>query len=128
MIKQPITVLAAEDEQIVALDLKKILIKNGLKVSAVVSSGEALIEQYKIQKPDIIISDINLKGNCSGIDAVRILNPTDNTPVIFLTGYGDKKTFEKLQEPYPCAFLIKPFDETELIKLIHECVAKYIIE
>ena len=127
MIRHPITVLAAEDEHIVALDLKKILIKNGLKVLAVVSSGEALIEQYKIQKPDIIISDINLKGECSGIDAVRIINRTDNTPVIYLTGYGDKKSFEKLQETYPYAFLIKPFEETELIKLIDDCTAKYIL-
>lgn len=117
------SILIAEDEKLVALDLKMVLINYGFKVHTVAETADELIELYKVIKPDLIISDINLKGEASGIDAIKEINRINGTPVIFLSGYGDELTKKEVNDVKPCEFLLKPFSQRELITTVNRCLS-----
>ena len=80
------TILIAEDDTIVSLDLKLFLKNNNYTIDASVSTGENLIKRYKIQKPDLIIADLQLKGKISGLEAITEIRKLDNTPIIIISG------------------------------------------
>ena len=89
-------ILVAEDEAIIALELKLLLLHNNFNVVGVVKSGEDLINESRKQHPDVIITDINLKGELNGIEAAKMINKKfPKTPVIFVTGYNDEYTHSK---------------------------------
>ena len=113
-------VLVAEDEAIIALEIKQLLSRNNYNVVGVVKCGEDLVKESEQKNPDLIVSDISLKGDLDGIDAVNIIHKSHNTPVIFLTGYGDDSTYLKALTASPSAYLLKPFSERKLIKSVNE--------
>ena len=75
------TILIAEDEAIVSLDLKMLLRNHDFIVCSTVSTGEDLIIEYKLKNPDLIIADLKLKGKVSGFDALKEIRKINNTPV-----------------------------------------------
>ncbi len=107
-------ILIAEDENIIAKDIEKTLIKLGYEVIGSVRSGEKLLEQYPLVKPDLILMDINLEGELSGIDVSKEINKTREVPVIYLTALADNNTLQEAKYTEPSGYLIKPFDEDML--------------
>ena len=103
-------IIIAEDELIIAEDLKRRLNSLGYDVPSVVSSGKRAVREAEILCPDLVLMDIVMKGDMDGIEAAEKIHALD-IPVIFLTAHADKKTFEraKLSEPY--GYIVKPFDE-----------------
>ena len=113
-------VLVAEDEAIIALEIRQLLSRNNYNVVGVVKSGEDLVKESEKKNPDIIVSDIHLDGELDGIEAVNIIHKHKNTPVIFLTGYGDDFTYSKALSASPSDFILKPFSERNLIKSVRD--------
>jgi DNA-binding NarL/FixJ family response regulator len=113
-------VLVAEDKAIIALNLEIVLSLHNYNVVGIVKSGLELIRESKYKNPDIIVSDINLKGILNGIDAVKIIKQLKDIPVIFLTGDSDNSTYQKALTASPSAVMLKPFSERELIKSINK--------
>ncbi len=107
-------ILVVEDEALTALELQKKLVSWGYDVIDIVSSGEKAMEKALELKPDLILMDILLKGNMTGIDAAREIKNKIEIPVIYLTAYCSDETFESAKITQPCAYLIKPFQENEL--------------
>ncbi len=64
-----IKILVVEDEMIVAIDIKNRLIKLGYTVTAIAYSGEEAINKAAEDYPDLVLMDINLKGNIDGVEA-----------------------------------------------------------
>jgi PAS domain S-box-containing protein len=108
------TVLIAEDEGILAIELKKRLEKLGYKVLAVASSGEEAIELAARHKPDLILMDIVLKGEMDGIEAADKIRGLLNVPVIYLTAYSDEDTVKRAKLTEPFGYLVKPYNDKEL--------------
>lgn len=117
-------VLVAEDEAVIALEIKQLLSRNDYNVVGVVRSGEDLIKESKDKNPDIIVSDISLKGNLNGIDAARVIHQFKNIPVIFVTGYGDYSTYLKALTASPTDYLLKPFSERRLINAVKSGIGR----
>jgi CheY-like chemotaxis protein len=115
-------VLVAEDEAIIALEIKQLLLRHNYNVVDIVRSGEDLVKASEEKNPDIIVSDISLKGKLDGIDAARIIHETQDIPVIFVTGYGDDSTYHKALTASPSAFLLKPFSERKLINSVRDSI------
>ena len=65
-------ILVVEDESIVAKDIQVCLRKLGYEVISTCSSGEDAIDKALEMKPDLIMMDIMLKGDMSGIDAAEV--------------------------------------------------------
>ena len=114
------TIIIAEDEVIVSLDLKVLLKHNNFIVSSTVYTGEDLINQYKLKKPDLIIADLKLKGKVSGMEAITEIRKMDNTPIIIISG-SLKSKVKKFADIIPnCEVLEKPFKQSELIYLVNK--------
>ena len=109
-----IKVLIVEDEPLIAEDIAQALEKNEFLVSAVVYSKEDAIEQLNINLPDLVLLDINLSGEMSGIEIAKKINTQYNIPFIFITSYSDKQTLEKAKFTEPSGYIVKPFNEASL--------------
>ena len=76
--------------------------------------GEELLAKASKLKPALIISDINLKGEIDGIEAIARLSESHSIPYIFVTAYDDYKRVVEIYHLEPLAFLKKPIDYVEL--------------
>jgi len=109
-----IKLLIIEDEPLIAEDIAQWLEKNEFVVSAVVYSKEDAMEQLHNNLPDMVLLDINLNGEMSGIDIADKINKVYNIPFIFITSYSDKQTLEKAKYTEPSGYIVKPFNEASL--------------
>jgi len=107
-------VLIVEDELLVAADIEESLQSLGYKVIGSVATGKDAIETVDRQLPDIILMDIMLKGNMTGIDAANIIRQKHNVPIIYLTANADISTIEKAKVSLPYGYIIKPFTDKDL--------------
>ena len=123
-----IKVLIVEDEVITALDIKKSLEKLGFEVLSIEDTGKNAIYKIEKLKPDLVLMDIVLKGEMDGIKTTEFIKNRFDVPVVYLTAYSDKKTFEraKLTEPY--GFIVKPAGIYELKCNIENAFYKYKME
>ncbi len=110
---QPV-VLIVEDESIVAMDIQARLRQMGYSAPAVASTGIEAIERVQEFKPDLILMDINLKGDMDGIEAAAHIKEIRDIPVIYLTAYADDDTLNRAKVTSPAGYILKPFEEREL--------------
>jgi DNA-binding LytR/AlgR family response regulator len=107
-------ILIVEDELLVAADIEESLQSLGYTVIGSVATGRDAIETVERQLPDIILMDIMLKGNMTGIDAANIIRQKHNVPIIYLTANADLATIEKAKVSLPYGYIIKPFTDKDL--------------
>jgi DNA-binding NtrC family response regulator len=107
-------VLIVEDEFIVANDLRLLLMRAGHKVTGIAVSAEEAEELIQQQRPDMVIVDIILEGNLSGIDLARKLR-TENIAFVYLSANSNQEILEQAKTTEPYGFLIKPFREQDLL-------------
>jgi len=107
-------VLIVEDEALVATDIEESLETLGYIVQNAVASGKAAIDEVEKNLPDVILMDIILKGEMTGIEAANIIRQKHNVPIIYLTANADISTIEKAKISLPYGYIIKPFTEKDL--------------
>lgn len=120
-----INILVVEDESIVAKDIQNSLKKLGYNVPAVVASGEAAVDAAGEHKPDLVLMDIMLQGDISGIEAANQIKTQLDIPVIYLTAYADESTLSKAKVTEPYGYIIKPFKEIDLHTSIEMALYKH---
>ncbi|MGB8320712.1 MAG: response regulator [Ignavibacteriaceae bacterium] len=108
-------ILIAEDEIIVSLDLKMLLQRNNYSVITIVSTGEDLISQFNLRKPDLIITDLKLGGKVSGLEAITEIRKIDITPIIIITGLPKSKLKKLLGTISNSVVLEKPFEQSDIL-------------
>ena len=106
--------LIAEDESIVAMELRQSLMIMGYQVTAIVNSGERAIENAQNDPPDLILLDIRLKGELDGIDTANLIRTRFKIPVVFLTAYLDEDKLERAKLTMPFGYLLKPVQDRDL--------------
>jgi len=112
------SVLIIEDEIIHGMMLRSSIENSGYRVLDVISRGEDAITAALDMKPDLIISDILLKGPISGVDVIeKILNQIE-IPFIFLTAFNDSIMMKRAVETSPSAIINKPYDMRMLMDTI----------
>ncbi len=119
-----INVLVVEDESIVSKDIQHSLKKLGYNVVGAAATGEKAIELVRSEKPDVVLMDIMLKGDMSGIDTAEIVHKEVNIPIIYLTAYADEATLAKAKITEPYGYIIKPFKEIDLHTSIEMAIYK----
>ena len=118
-------IVLIENDEIIAQDIKDILEKNNYEVLAVLKSGTDAISAIRALKPDVAIFDVHLQNQMDGVDAVKILNSFISLPVLFITGYTDEKTLDKIHQVTVSSYLLKPFKEQELTAKIQEILKNH---
>lgn len=110
-------VIVVEDNLPFAIDLELNLLSWGHEVQRVFDNGETFLEEYEALKPTLIILDINLNGELTGVLAAEKIKDT-SIPIIFITARNDMETFNSINLPNSIAFLVKPFDMLTLKGMI----------
>ncbi|HWA31069.1 MAG TPA: response regulator [Rhizomicrobium sp.] len=100
-------VLIIEDETIIALDIENLVSEMGHKVAGIATTRDDAIRMAKEQKPDIILTDIQLADGSSGIDAATAILRDFDIPVIFITAYPERLLTG--ERPEPTYLITKPF-------------------
>ncbi len=117
-------ILIVEDEVLIANDVREALQGYGYEVAGVLISGEAAVEFVKKDKPDLILMDIMLEGKMNGIEAAMLIAEENTIPVIYLTAFSDVRTLRKASESNPYGYILKPFDERDLLSIIDKTLHK----
>ena len=113
-------VMIIEDEPIIAADLTDIVSSLGHEVIGVARTHTEALELGKTETTDLILADIQLADNSSGIDAVNDLLKTMDVPVIFITAFPERLLTGDRPEP---AFLIsKPFQEAQVQSAVSQAM------
>jgi len=107
-------ILIVEDELIFAADLKITLERIGYKVCGIAKSVDQALNLLQNQKPEIVLLDIFLKGDLTGIDLAHILREK-HIPFVFLSANSNQEVLVAAKETQPYGFLVKPIREKDLL-------------
>jgi len=107
-------ILIVEDQFVEANNLQLILERAGYEVCTIAHSVPMAVKIIKEEKPDMILLDIQLQGNLTGIDLAKSLKDS-NIIHIYLSANSDKKTLEQAKATKPNGFLVKPFREKDVL-------------
>ncbi|MGD8539091.1 MAG: HD domain-containing protein [Candidatus Aminicenantes bacterium] len=121
-------ILVVEDESIVARDIRNMLLGLGYDVTAVISDAKEAVKSAKKEKPHLVLMDIMLKGDISGVEAADQIYSGLNIPVVYLTAYADETTLQRAKKTEPFGYLLKPFEERELKSTIEIALYKFGME
>ncbi len=115
------SVMIIEDEAIIAMDIESIVAEMGHRVTGVARTREEAVKLGKADVPDLILADIQLADNSSGIDAVNdLLRDLGNRPVIFITAFPERLLTGDKPEP---AFLIsKPYTVDQVVSAVSQAM------
>lgn len=117
-------ILLVEDESAVALDIKNILESSGYEVPFVTSRGEDAVKEAVKLRPDLVLMDIILKGTMDGIEAANKMIIL-NIPVVYLTANSDRITLNRALEVPAYGYIVKPYNQKELITTIEMAINKH---
>ena len=118
-------ILVVEDEWVVADQICSSLEGFGFKVCKTASTGDEAIRQVEIERPNLILMDIVLKGKMNGIEAAEQIALQSEIPVIYLTAYTKPEYIERAKQTKPFGYLVKPFKEQELYSNIEMALYKH---
>ncbi|WOF15359.1 PAS domain-containing protein [Methanoplanus sp. FWC-SCC4] len=119
------SILIVEDEAILAMAIKKTILSYGYSVSGTAFDSEGAIKLAIEKRPDLILMDINLRGDPDGIITAKKINEIADIPVIFLTAYSDDATVKLALETNPYGYITKPFREGDLKAAIEVALQKH---
>jgi len=118
-------ILVVEDELIIAMGLQKRLQALGYTVSDVVSSGEDAVVKAITMQPDLVLMDIGLSGEITGIEAAERIRLEVDIPVIYLTAYADPDSLRRAKITEPFGYIIKPYEDRDLHSTIEMALYKH---
>jgi len=106
------TVLIIEDEAMIALDIKELTEELGHNVVAIARTRQEAVRLALQHRPGLVLADIQLADDSSGVDAVADILRDIDAPVIFVTAFPERLLTG--ERPEPTYLLTKPFDRTAL--------------
>ncbi|HZM58019.1 MAG TPA: response regulator [Acidimicrobiales bacterium] len=117
-------VVVAEDEAIIRLDLKEILLDEGYDVVGETGRGDEAVELVRAHRPDLVILDVKMPGS-DGLAAARSIRDLDlKVAVLILTAFSQRSLIDEARDAGVAAYLVKPFQRIELIPAIDQAVAR----
>ncbi|HUP84120.1 MAG TPA: response regulator [Acidimicrobiales bacterium] len=119
-----VRVVIAEDEAIVRLDLKEILEEEGYDVVGETGRGDEAVKLVQELAPDLAILDIKMPGQ-DGLTAAREITSQQSAAVLILTAFSQRNLIEEARDAGVLAYLIKPFQRSELIPAIEVALGRF---
>lgn len=117
------TVIVAEDESLIRMDIVETLRENGFDVIAEAADGAEAVELVKLHKPNLLVMDIKMP-NMDGITAAEKLQDT-KTPIVLLTAFSQKELVDRASEAGAMAYVVKPFTPNDLLPAIEIALSRH---
>jgi CheY-like chemotaxis protein len=118
------SILIVEDDFIVAKVIEKNLLDLGYAVAGMAATGEEAVAKAGGLHPDLVLMDIRLQGPMDGITAADQIQTMYDIPVVFLTAFSDKQTFDRALITHPYGYIVKPFSQNTLSATIQVALTK----
>ena len=118
------TILIVEDEMIIAANISLLLTNFGYEVTGIIPRGEEVMGYLIHNSPDIILMDINLKGDLDGIEIASLIQKSYKIPIIYLTANADVAHFNRAKATNPYGFISKPFKKLDLQRAIELAIIR----
>ncbi|GAA0733665.1 response regulator [Sphingomonas japonica] len=113
-------VLIIEDEPIIAMDLEAIVRDVGHDVTGVAVTRDEAVALAMEDRPGLVLADIQLADDSSGIDAVKDILAKFNVPVIFITAFPERLLTG--ERPEPTFLITKPFQRSTVKAAISQAL------
>src|ERR1044072_1323284 len=115
--KEKATVLVVVDELITAESIAELLTDEEYKIAGIAKDapGAFRICTEASELPQVVICDINIKGEMKGTALAKELKETYGCEIIFITAYSDAKTLLAAFEADPAMYVMKPYSDTQLL-------------
>ncbi len=111
-----INILIIEDMMLTAQKMKRTLELAGYNVVAIASRSEQALDVMFQNDVDLIVADINIKGDLNGIETAQLIQKNFNVPVIFLTSYHDDATLAEASNVNFTGYIVKPYLDSHLLR------------
>jgi len=118
------TVVIAEDEVLIRMDLKEMLTDEGYDVVGEAGDGEKAIRLARELRPDLVILDVKMPV-LDGIAAAESIARERLAPVVMLTAFSQRELVERARDAGAMAYLVKPFNISDLVPAIELAVSRF---
>jgi DNA-binding NarL/FixJ family response regulator len=121
-------VLIAEDEALIAEELRERLTRLGASVVDIASTAQEALASAARTRPDLVLMDIRLQGDSDGVEAVRQIRRNIDVAVVYVTAHSDPDTIARAKSTGPCGYVLKPFNPSQLSVAIDMALHQHSIE
>jgi two-component system, response regulator PdtaR len=123
-VSKSLSVVIAEDEALIRLDLKEMLEEEGYLVAGEVGDGASAVDLAQRLRPDLVIMDVKMPG-LDGISAAEQISAERLAPVVILTAFSQRDLVKRASDAGAMAYLIKPFTRADLVPAIEIAVSRF---
>ena len=123
--ENPIKILIVEDNVIIADDMQSMLEEIGYEIVDNVIVYEQAVDVLKNNEVDLVLIDIILASDKTGIDLGKHIREHYNIPFIFVTSNSDRATVENAKTVKPDGYLVKPFEQQDLYTSIEIALSNF---
>lgn len=120
----PRTVVIAEDETLIRMDLAEMLADEGYDVVGQAGDGQKAIELAEELRPDLVILDVKMPV-LDGIAAAEAIAGQRIAPVVMLTAFSQRDLVERASAAGAMSYLVKPFTQSDLVPAIEMAVSRF---
>jgi response regulator NasT len=118
------SIVIAEDEAIIRLDLRELLEEEGYVVVGEAGRGDLAVTLVRELKPDVVILDVKMPG-LDGIEAARQITAEGICAILMLTAFSQREIVEQARDAGAMAYLVKPFQKADLVPAIELATSRY---
>jgi two-component system, response regulator PdtaR len=118
------TVVVAEDEVLIRMDLVEMLGEEGYDVVGQAGDGATAVDLAEQLRPDLVILDVKMPV-LDGIAAAEQIASQRISPVVILTAFSQRDLVERARDAGAMAYLVKPFTKEHLVPAIELAVSRF---
>jgi two-component system, response regulator PdtaR len=120
----PRTVVVAEDEVLIRMDLAEMLTEEGYDVVGQAGDGATAVALVEERRPDLVILDVKMPV-LDGIAAAERIAAARIAPIVILTAFSQRDLVERARDAGAMAYLVKPFTRNDLVPAIEMAVSRF---
>ena len=117
-------VLIAEDEAIIRMDLREMLVEEGHEVVGEARDGAEAIALARELTPDIVFMDVKMPGT-DGIEAARVIGEERIAPVVMVTAFSQQAYVQQAADAGAMSYLVKPFTKQDILPVMTLAVSRF---
>lgn len=121
---QKLKIIIADDEALIRLDLKEMLLEAGHSVIAEAQNGEEAVALTRELRPDFVIMDVKMP-QMDGLTASKLITNEQLAPVLLLTAYSQTDIVEQAKTSGVLAYLVKPVKEEQLFPAMEIALSRF---
>lgn len=121
-------IVVVEDEVLTAFALEEAIESMGYDVPAIAGTASDAVRAARQLCPDLVLMDIRLRGERTGIDAALEIRMFSDIPIVFVSAHADGAIRRHAETAAPAGFLGKPYSDRELQRVIERALSEHAAE